>query len=129
MTGTVILSVVEGCLKQDLNAKNMKLFYVYIVKCRDDSYYTGITNDIERRLEEHNFGESPDSYTVIRRPVKLVFVETFNDFAIAEQWEKRLKGWSRRKKEALIESNWEKLKEYSVCQNETHFSNYKKEIE
>jgi putative endonuclease len=107
----------------------MKTFYVYIVKCRDDSYYTGITNDIERRLEEHNFGESPDSYTAIRRPVKLVFVETFNDFAIAEQWEKRIKGWSRRKKEALIESNWEKLKEYSVCQNKTHFSNFKIEKE
>ncbi len=90
----------------------MKTFYVYIVKCRDESYYTGITNDIERRLEEHNFGEAPDSYnTAIRRPVKLVFCETFNEFTIAEHWEKRNKGWSRKKKEALIESNWEKLKE------------------
>ena len=107
----------------------MKTFNVYIVRCRDESYYTGITNDIERRLEEHSFGESPDSYTEVRRPVKLVFVETFNDFAIAEQWEKKIKGQSRRKKEALIESNWEKLKEYSVCMNDTHFSNYNKEKE
>ncbi len=53
----------------------MKTFYVYIVKCRDESYYTGITNDIERRLEEHNFGEAPDSYTAIRRPVNLMFVK------------------------------------------------------
>ncbi len=107
----------------------MKTFCVYIVKCKDDSYYTGITNDIERRLQEHNYGESPDSYTAIRRPVKLVFCETFFDFQIAEQWEKKIKGWSRRKKEALIESNWDKLKEYSVCQNKTHFSNFRKNTE
>ena len=103
----------------------MKLFHVYIVKCCDNSYYTGITNDINRRIEEHNEGISPDSYTFNRRPVKLMFYETFNDFRIAEQWEKRIKGWSRKKKEALIENNWEKLKEYSVCQNESHFSNFK----
>jgi hypothetical protein len=52
----VILSVVEGCLefRRRYKSQKMKLFYVYIVKCRDDSYYTGMTNDIERRLEEHN---------------------------------------------------------------------------
>lgn len=107
----------------------MKLFHVYIVKCSDESYYTGITNNINRRIEEHNEGISPDSYTFIRRPVELVFYETFNDFHIAEQWEKRIKGWSRRKKEALIQQNWEKLKEYSKCQNKSHFSNFEKEID
>ena len=104
----------------------MKLFHVYIVKCRDESYYTGITNDINRRIDEHNEGLSSDSYTFNRRPVQLMFYETFNDFRITEQWEKRIKGWSRRKKEALIEKNWEKLKEYSECQNKSHFSNFKK---
>ncbi len=79
----------------------MKTFYVYIVKCRDESYYTGITNDIERRLEEHNFGESPDSYTAIRRPVKLVFVETFNDFAIAEKGEKKNKRLVKKEKRSI----------------------------
>lgn len=102
----------------------MKLFHVYIVKCRDESYYTGITNDINRRIEEHNEGISPDSYTFIRRPVELVFYETFSDFHIAEQWEKKIKGWSRKKKEALIERNWEKLKNYSACRNDSHFSNF-----
>ena len=106
----------------------MKLFYVYIVKCSDNSYYVGVTNDIERRLEEHNTGISLNSYTFKRRPVELVFCETYNDFKIAEQWEKRLKGWSRKKKEALIEKNWEKLKEYAGCQNESHFSNFKDNI-
>ena len=71
----------------------MKTFYVYIVKCKDDSYYTGITNDIERRLQEHNYGEATDSYTAIRIPVKLSFFETFNDFGVAEQWEKKIMGW------------------------------------
>ena len=104
----------------------MKLFYVYIVKCRDESYYTGITNNINRRIDEHNEGISSSSYTFKRRPVKLVFFETFNDFRIAEQWEKRIKGWSRKKKEALIGNNWDKLKELSVCQNDSHFSNFEK---
>ena len=104
----------------------MKTFYVYILKCSDGSYYTGITNDIERRIAEHNAGSAPDSYTFKRRPVELAFCETFSDFAIAEQWEKKLKGWSRKKKEALIERNWQKLKEYSACQNDSHFLNYKK---
>ena len=103
---------------------SMKTFYVYIVKCRDESFYTGITNDIERRLKEHNEEIAPNSYTYSRRPVKLMFVETFIDFQIAEQWEKKIKGWSRRKKQALIDKNWNKLKEYSACQNKTHFSNF-----
>ncbi|WP_167615234.1 GIY-YIG nuclease family protein [Maribellus sediminis] len=102
----------------------MKTFYVYILKCKDDSFYTGITNDIERRLKEHNEGTSPNSYTYNRRPVRLMFFETFLDFQVAERWEKQIKGWSRKKKQVLIDKNWEKLKEYSVCQNGTHFSNF-----
>lgn len=105
----------------------MKLFHVYIVKCRDESYYTGITNNINRRIDEHNDGISSDSYTFKRRPVELVFYETFNDFRIAEQWEKRIMGWSRKKKEALIEKKWDKLKELYVCQNKSHFSNFNEE--
>lgn len=106
----------------------MKLFHVYIVRCSDDSYYTGITNDINRRINEHNDGISLSSYTFKRRPVELVFYETFNDFRIAEQWEKRIKGWSRRKKEALIERNWDKLKDSSICQNKSHYSNFEKKM-
>lgn len=104
----------------------MKLFYVYIVKCSDESYYVGITNDIQRRIEEHNAGISIRSYTYKRRPVELVFYEVFNDFQVAERLEKRLKGWSRKKKQAMIEENWEKLKVFSVCQNESHSSNFDK---
>lgn len=102
----------------------MKNFYVYIVKCSDESYYIGITNDIERRIEEHNSGINKKSFTFKRRPLQLVFYESFNDFQVTEIWEKKLKGWSGKKKEALIEKNWEKLKEYSKCMNNTHFSNF-----
>ena len=54
-----MLSEVEAWIRTQI----MKTFYVYIVKCKDNSYYTGINNDIERRLQKHNYGEAPDSYT------------------------------------------------------------------
>lgn len=91
----------------------MRSYYVYIVKCSDNSYYTGITNDIERRLIEHNSGMSKDSYTFNKRPVNLVWFETFSDPTQAIMIEKKIKGWSRRKKEALINEDWDKLVQYS----------------
>jgi putative endonuclease len=57
----------------------MKYYHVYILQCSDGSFYTGITNDIERRLIEHESGENKNSYTFKRRPVTLVFNEVFND--------------------------------------------------
>lgn len=95
----------------------VKYFYVYILKCSDQSYYTGITNDIERRLEEHNNNEDPSAYTYNKKPLQLVYCELFLDVNQAIEWEKQIKGWSRRKKEALIENDWNKLKELSVCKN------------
>ncbi|WP_310378286.1 GIY-YIG nuclease family protein [Flavobacterium sp.] len=91
----------------------MKFYYVYIVKCSDSTYYTGITNSIDRRLFEHNSGKNPDSYTFTRRPVQLVWFETFSDPTQAIMIEKKIKGWSRRKKEALINEDWDKLVQYS----------------
>ena len=91
----------------------MKLYYVYIVRCSDNSYYTGMTNSIDRRLFEHNSGKNPDSYTFNRRPVELVWFESFSDPTQAIMIEKKIKGWSRRKKEALINEDWDKLVQYS----------------
>ena len=102
----------------------MKLYCVYILKCADNSYYTGITNNIENRLIEHNSGNDAKAYTFKRRPVKLVYFESFNEVNYAIEWEKKIKGWSRKKKECLINDNFEKLKELSICQNETHYKNY-----
>ena len=91
----------------------MKFYYVYIVKCSDNSYYTGMTNSIDRRIFEHNSGKNIDCYTFKRRPVVLVWLESFSDPTQAILIEKKIKGWSRRKKEALIEEDWDKLVEYS----------------
>ena len=92
----------------------MKQYFVYILLCNDGSYYTGITNDLERRLYEHEIGSDVKSYTFKRRPLKLVFHEMFADVNQAIAFEKQVKGWNRTKKEAIINGNWEKLPELSV---------------
>jgi putative endonuclease len=79
----------------------MKYYYVYILKCSDSSYYTGLTNNIERRFQEHQSGENSTSYTFKKRPVELVFCEEFLDVNQAISFEKQIKGWSRKKKEAI----------------------------
>ena len=104
----------------------MKQYYVYILKCADNSYYTGITNNINRRLLEHQNGINQDCYTYNRRPVELVFCTEFNDVNQAIAFEKQVKGWSRKKKEAIINDKWEDLKKLAACQNESNSNNYKK---
>lgn len=76
----------------------MKIYYVYILKCSDNSYYTGVTNNINRRLNEHNFGLNKECYTFNKRPVDLVFYTEFNDVNQAIAFEKQVKGWSRKRK-------------------------------
>jgi putative endonuclease len=84
-------------------------YYTYIIKCSDGSYYTGVTNDLDRRIAEHNDKYDPNSYTFSRRPVVLVFGEAFSDIEQAIAFEKQIKGWSRKKKEAIIANEWHKL--------------------
>ena len=91
----------------------MKLYYVYILKCSDDSFYIGITNDVKRRLQEHNSDKNKFSYTFTRRPLELVWFEKFTSPNEAISKEKQLKGWSRKKKLALINKNWEQLMRFS----------------
>jgi len=104
----------------------MKTYYVYIVKCADQSYYTGITNDIERRLYEHHYGIDPKCYTFNKRPVKLMFIQEFLNPVEAIAAEKQIKSWSRKKKEALIQNNWDLLHELAKCGNETSHVYYQK---
>jgi len=92
----------------------MKQYFVYILLCSDNSYYTGITNDMDRRMYEHTNGLDPNSYTCKRRPVKMVFCENFNDVNQAIAFEKQVKGWNRKKKEAIIAGNWDLLPGLSV---------------
>ena len=75
----------------------MKSYFVYMVKCNDDSFYTGFTNNLERRLYEHNAEIDKYAYTYQRRPVALVWFEMFAEPLQAIVFEKKIKGWSRRK--------------------------------
>ena len=86
----------------------MKIGYVYILKCSDGSYYTGSTTDLERRIQQHQVGEGAN-YTKRRRPVKLIYFEEYDRIDVAFYREKQIQGWSRRKKEALIEGRLEDL--------------------
>lgn len=85
-------------------------YWVYILKCRDNSFYTGVTSNLEKRVYEHNTGMMPGCYTKSRRPIKLVYSEMFNDVVEAIQAEKQIQGWRRAKKKALIEGNFEALR-------------------
>ncbi|WP_281224973.1 GIY-YIG nuclease family protein [Flavobacterium aquiphilum] len=87
----------------------MKLSYVYILKCSDSSYYTGVTSDLTQRLFRHVSAYYPDCYTANRRPLELVFYCEFTDIGIAIDKEKQIKKWSRAKKEALIKGDFDAL--------------------
>lgn len=93
-------------------------FYVYILECSDLSYYTGFTYDINERLLKHEVGFYPDCYTFKKRPVKLVFTYSFFDAVQAKAFERKVKGWTRKKKKALIESDWDKIVEIVRKENE-----------
>ena len=81
-------------------------FWVYILECSDRSYYTGHTNDLEKRIAEHQAG-TISGYTSERLPVKLVFSSSFPTRDEALEMERRIKGWSRKKKLALIRGDWD----------------------
>lgn len=92
--------------------------WMYILKCADDSYYTGSTNNLELRLTQHQNGTGAN-HTAKRLPVELVYFEEFNRIDEAFYREKQVQGWSRKKKEALIAGMPEKLHELAKCLNET----------
>lgn len=92
--------------------------WMYILECSDGSYYTGSTNNLELRLSQHQNGEGAN-HTKKRLPVKLVYFEEFERIDEAFYREKQVQGWSRKKKEALINGMPEKLHELAKCLNET----------
>ena len=81
-------------------------FWVYILKCADDSYYTGHTDSLEQRIGKHAEGKI-DGYTASRLPVTLIFSEHFVTRLEALEMERRIKGWSRKKKEAMMRGDWD----------------------
>ena len=77
------------------------LWFCYMVKCSDGAFYVGISNDVVGRVEEHNRGFGP-KFTKARRPVELIWSQSFPDIFAARRREIELKGWSRAKKSRLI---------------------------
>ena len=94
-------------------------YFVYILECSDRSYYTGVTNSLERRMWEHESGFNPGCYTFKRRPLVLRYSIRHNDIMQAIAWEKQIKGWSRKKKEALFNEDWEAIKK--LAKNYTEY--------
>jgi tRNA/rRNA methyltransferase len=88
-------------------------FWTYILHCADRSYYTGHTDDLDRRIGEHQSG-AIQGYTYERRPIELVWADSFPTRAEAQAAETKIKGWSRAKKEALIAENWDRLKRLAI---------------
>ena len=76
-------------------------YYIYILQCADEAYYTGLTSDLKRRVREHASGKDHRAFTFSRRPVKLVWFEEVADKEAARQREKQVKSMKRQQKEAL----------------------------
>ncbi len=83
-------------------------FWVYILKCRDGSFYTGHTDDLDKRMAEHRQGKG-SLWTRTRLPVELVWCDWAGERYEALAFERRVKNWSRAKKEALIAGDWERV--------------------
>lgn len=101
--------------KDVVKNNNHMTLWVYILKCKDGSFYTGSHRgtDVFTRVAEHQSGKNPNSYTYKRRPVELVYTEEYSNYAEGARREHPIKGWSRKKKLALINGNNNTLPELS----------------
>ena len=84
-------------------------FWVYVLKCSDGSYYTGHTDNLEKRMHQHHQRYFPACYTATRLPLELIFQQSFATRAEALASEQQIKGWSRKKKEAMIKGDWKQV--------------------
>jgi len=96
-------------LSKDRREQTDVAFWVYILRCADGSFYTGHTDNLDQRLAKHQTGE-PGGYTATRLPVELVFSEECPTREEALSAERKLKGWSKAKKEAMIRGDWAEVK-------------------
>jgi predicted GIY-YIG superfamily endonuclease len=88
--------------------EGQKMWFVYMLLCKDEAIYTGITDDIDRRVKEHIQGKG-GHFTGYNRPKEILYKETFKNRFEAEQRERQIKGWTRAKKKALIMGNKSEL--------------------
>ena len=98
---------------------------MYILKCSDDSYYTGSTKNLKERIAQHHAGKGAN-FTKKHLPVTLIYYEKFERIDEAFDREKQIQGWSRKKKEALVFGNEQRLYSLSKCKNESCHKNFKK---
>tara|TARA_R110001583_G_scaffold65796_1_gene189893 strand:+ start:1944 stop:2252 length:309 start_codon:yes stop_codon:yes gene_type:complete len=89
------------------------MFYIYILECSDGSYYTGHTESLEKRLAQHHQAYFHECYTARHLPVTLVYQASFNTRDEALTIERQIKGWSRKKKIALINDDWVEISRLS----------------
>jgi putative endonuclease len=102
-------------------------YIVYILECSDGSYYTGSTDDINKRLWQHQQGIDVSSYTYTRRPVKLVWTSEETEYYYnALRWERQIKGWNRAKKRALIRGEFDALHEIVKAERKGREQNKKR---
>jgi predicted GIY-YIG superfamily endonuclease len=88
------------------------MFWVYLLRCIDGSYYTGHTDNLSKRISEHQSGRLP-GYTSTRLPIELAFQQSFPTREEALRAERQVKGWSRKKKEAMIRGDWAEVSRLS----------------
>jgi predicted GIY-YIG superfamily endonuclease len=96
--------------------------WLYILKCADNSYYTGSTSKLEQRLHQHELG-AVEGFTSKQFAFTVVLVLEFTMIHEAAAAEKQIKGWTRKKKEALIAGMFDLLHNFAICRNITHFRN------
>src|SRR3546814_343110 len=99
----------RGTISSEARNARPMTFWTYLLHCADRSYYTGHTDDLDKRVYQHNEGIL-GGYTSTRRPVELVWAEGFETREEAKTAELKIKNWSRAKKEALIAKDWGRLK-------------------
>jgi putative endonuclease len=89
------------------------MFWVYMLRCADRSFYVGHTENLEDRIAQHKQGSITSCYTYQRRPVTLVFSQDFPSRIEALAMERKIKGWNRAKKTALIRGDWREISRIS----------------
>jgi predicted GIY-YIG superfamily endonuclease len=98
--------------------------WVYVISCADGSYYVGSTTNLVRRMNEHIRG-TYKGFTSKRLPIELKYSQYYEDFRDVKKAEEQIKGWTRKKKEALFNGNFRLLHELAKCKNETSHSKLK----
>ena len=101
------------------------MYYLYLIECSDKTFYLGVTNDLTRRFQEHQDGLNISCYTFNRRPLILKYYKEFYKMSEAIYYEKKLKKWSKVKKEAFFAKQWERLHELAKCRNASKSENFK----